>query len=108
MKITVVAEGEEVEFEALALHHALARDVTDVDVPEIGLTGFGAQGGELGTVEGHEILVFGMFVREGLQHIGVVVVRIPDVLISQQGDALQFVFCSHVSFQFFCTREEKP
>ena len=62
---------------------------------EIGLSGFGAQGRELGTVEGHEVLVLGMFVGESLQHVGVIVVTILDVLVSQEGYALQFLFVSH-------------
>ena len=114
MKIAMIAEREEIEFEALAFHHPLTRDITDVEVSEVGLPGLGTKGSELGTIESHEILVFGMFVGKGLQHVGIVVVRILHVLISKQGDSLQFIFCSHTlfgskpCFQFFVLpREEK-
>ena len=95
MEIAVVAEREEVELERLALHHPLARDITNVEVPEIGLTGLGAEGGKLRTIECHEVLVLRMLVGEGLQHLGVVLIRVVYMLVSQQGHALQFVVCSH-------------
>ena len=82
MKIAVVAEGEEVELEALALHHPLARDITDVQVSEIRLPGFGAEGGELRTIESHQIFVLRMLVRKSLQDLRGVVVAILRVLVA--------------------------
>ena len=70
MKIAVIAEGEKVEFERLALHHSLARNITDVDVSKIRLTGFRAKRSKLGAIECDEILVFRMFVWECFQHAG--------------------------------------
>ena len=98
MKIAVVAEGEEVQLERFALDHPFARDIRDVDVSEVGLSCFGTECGELRAVERNEVLVFGMFVREGFQHLGVIVVRVLDVLVSQEGYPLQFIFCSHKMF----------
>ena len=95
MEIAVVAEREEIELEALALYHALARDITNVDVSEIGLPCFGAEGCEFRAVECNEILVLGMFVGKSLQHGRVVVVGILYVLIAKQGNSLQFIFYSH-------------
>ena len=43
VEIAVVAEAEEVELQALALHHACARDVVDDNMSEIGLAGLGTQ-----------------------------------------------------------------
>ncbi len=88
MKIAVVAEGEEVELEALTLYHPFAGDVTDIDVSEIRLTGLRAECRELRAVEGHEIFILGVLVRECLQHLGIIVVAILHALISQQGHAL--------------------
>ena len=111
VEVAVITEGEEVEFEALALYHSLARDVTDVQMSEIGLSRFGTEGGELGTIEGHEVLVFGMFVRESLEHVRIVLIAVLYVLITKQGDALQLIFCSHKMFgskpcfQFFVYTE---
>ena len=42
MEIAVVAEGEEVELEALALHHPFARDITDIQMSEVRLPCFRA------------------------------------------------------------------
>ena len=70
MEVAVVAETEEIEFQALALHHLRAWDVINNKVSEIGLTRLGTQRGELGAVQGHQILVLGMFVLKRLQHLG--------------------------------------
>ena len=43
VEIAVVAETEEVEFQALTLHHACARDIIDDNMAEIGLTSLGTQ-----------------------------------------------------------------
>ena len=88
MEIAVVAEREEVELERLALHHPLARDITNVDMSEVGLSGLGTECGKLRAVEGNEILVFRVFVREGLQHVGIIVVAVLHVLVSQEGNPL--------------------
>ena len=42
MEVAVVAEGEEVELQALRLHHALAGDVEDLDLGKVGLARDGA------------------------------------------------------------------
>ena len=96
VKITMVAEREQVQLEALALDHTFARDITDVDMPEVRLSGFRTKSRELGTVEGHQVLVLGVFVLEGLEHFGVVLVRVCHMLVAKQGHALQFFFCSHI------------
>jgi hypothetical protein len=51
MKITMVTERKEVEFETLALYHPLTRDITNVDVSEVRLPGFRTKCGEFRTVE---------------------------------------------------------
>jgi hypothetical protein len=84
MKISVVTEGEEVELETLALDHPLTRDITDEDMSEIRLSGFRTQGRKLRTIESYQIFVLGVFVRKCLQHVGVIVIAILDVLVSEQ------------------------
>ena len=81
VEVAMVAEAEEVEFEALALHHQRAWNVINNDVPEVGLTCLGAQRGKLGTVERHQIIVFRMLVLEGLQHLGGIVIAILSILV---------------------------
>ena len=84
VEVTVVAETEEIELEALALDHILAGDIVDDDSGEVGLPRLGAQRSELGAVECHEILVVGMLVFERLQYVGAVLGGILDSLIAQQ------------------------
>jgi hypothetical protein len=107
MKIAVIAEREEVELEALAFHHALTRDITNVDMPEIGLTGLRTECGKLRAVERNEILVLRMFVRESLQHLRIIIIAVLHVLISQECNPLQFIFCSHLFSVFIGKRVEK-
>ena len=76
VEVAVVAEGEEVELERLALDHALVGEVGDADLGEVGLAGDGAQAGELGAVELHPVVVLGVFVLEGFQHVGGVVLTV--------------------------------
>lgn len=87
MKITMVAEAEKVELQALALHHQRTRDVIDNDMPKVRLARLGTKRGELRTVERHQIVVLRVFVLEGLQHLRRIVIAVLGVLVSQQRDA---------------------
>ena len=100
VEITMVAEREQIEFQRLGLHHALARDVGDDDSGKVRLPCFGAERGELGTMESDEILVFGVLVDKSLKHLGGVVRRVLGTVCAKQADALQFI-CSTHCFQFF-------
>ena len=94
VEVAVVAETEEVEFQALALHHQRAWDVVYNKVSKIGLTCLGAQGGKLGTIQSHKILVLRMFIFKRLQHLGHIVVVVLRILVAQQRDTFQFLFVS--------------
>ena len=89
MEVAVVAEGKEVEFQALAFDHALAGNVGDANLGKVGLAGDGAERGELRAVEAHPIVVVGMLVDEGFEHFGSVVVGI---LCALAAEVLQ-AFC---------------
>jgi len=73
VEVAVVTETEEVELEALALHHALIGEIADAYLGKVGLAGDGAEAGELGAVELHPVVVLRMFVRKGLQYFWSVV-----------------------------------
>ena len=73
VEIAVIAEREEIELEALRLHHSLVGQIHDLDFSEVGLTGDGTQRGELGTVELHPIVVFLMLILEGLEQRGIII-----------------------------------
>ena len=83
VEIAVVAEREEVEFERLGLHHLLPRNVGYIDGGEVGLPRFGAERGELGTMESNQILVVRMFVYKSFEDFGSVVGRIRGVAVPQ-------------------------
>ena len=102
MKIAVVAEAEEVEFQGFAFHHFDVWDVADVDGGEVGLPGHGTEAGEFGTDEFDEIIVVGMFVVEGFENFWSVAGRILGFLIAQKRDALQlFGIAGHEGFLSF-------
>jgi hypothetical protein len=69
MEVAVVAEGEEVELEALRLDHPFARDVENLDLCKVWLARDGTERGELGAIELHPVVVVGMAVLEGLKHL---------------------------------------
>ena len=94
MEVTMVTEAEEVEFQALALHHERARDVIDDQVTKVGLACLGAQRGKLRAIQGHKILIFRMFVLKSFQHLWGIVIIVLGVLIAQQRDAFQLLFVS--------------
>ena len=80
VEVTVVTEREEIELQALRLHHALAWQIEYLYLCKVWLTRNGAERGELRTVELNPIVVFLMQVLEGLEHIGVVVHRVRSLL----------------------------
>ena len=84
VEVTVVAEAEEVELEALALHHQRARDIINNKVTEVGLTCLRAQRGELRTIQSHKVLVLRMLVLKRLQYLRRIVVVVLRVLVAQQ------------------------
>ena len=88
MKIAVVAEAKEVEFQGLAFHHFDMRDVADVDGSEVRLPSHGAEAGEFGADEFDEIVVVRVFVVECFENFGSVAGRILGFLIAQKRDAL--------------------
>ena len=73
MKVAVVAETEQIELQALTLHHTLTGQVHYLYLGKVGLSGDGTQRCELGTVELHPVIIFRMFVHECLEHLGSIV-----------------------------------
>ena len=73
VEVAMVSEGEEIEFQALTFHHALVGNIKNLDFGEVGLPSDWAERGELGTVELHPIIAFGMTVLEGFEHLGGIV-----------------------------------
>lgn len=73
MEVAVVTEAEEIQLQALALHHFHVGDVFDDNLAEVGLSGNRTEGCELGAVELHPIVVLLVLVLEGLEHLGSIV-----------------------------------
>jgi len=75
MEITVISEGEEIQLQALALHHFLIRDIQNLDFTEVGLAGDRAKRGELRAVELHPVVALRMTVFEGFEDLRCVGLR---------------------------------
>ena len=84
MEVAVVAEAEEIQLQALALHHFHVGDVFDDDLAEVGLSGNRTEGCELGAVKLHPIVVLLVLVLEGLEDARVVGLRIAHPLVAQK------------------------
>lgn len=98
VEIPVIAEGEEIELQALTLHQLLVRYIGDVDGGEVRLAGNGTQAGKLRAVELDEVIVVRVLVAERFQHGGVVVRAVAGVLAAQQGQIFFFSCHGNVSF----------
>jgi hypothetical protein len=85
MKLTAVAEGEEVELEALALYHALVWDIGYAYLGKVWLSRDGAERGELRTVELHPVVIVGMLVLECLEYIRSILRLVVGGLAAQKG-----------------------
>ena len=81
----VVAEGIEVELEGLAFDAELVGDIPDADVPEVGLSGHGAQARELRAVEQDLVVTLRIGVEEGLEFRLVRGVRLLGMAAGKQG-----------------------
>ena len=90
VEVAVAAEAEEVELEALALHHPDVGDVADAQLREVRLSRDRTQRRELRAVETHPVVVVAVFVLEGLEHAGIVVLAIR----SLAAEGLQTIFGS--------------
>ena len=76
VEITMVAEGEEIELQALRLHHALTGDVENLDLRKVGLTGDRTERRKLRTVELHPVIVVRMLVDKRFQHLRRIVLTV--------------------------------
>ena len=96
MESPMVTETEEIELQALALHHLDVGDIVDMDGGEIRLPGDGAEARELRAIEAHPIVVLRMLVGEGLQHLGRVILPV-DGLATQEAQLMLVLSCIHYS-----------
>lgn len=93
VEIPVVAKAEQIQFQALALHHPDVRNITDPDLREVRLPRDRAQARELRAVEPYPVIVILMLVDERLQNLRSVVTFIFS-LLAEGLQALQFSsFC---------------
>ena len=92
VEIALIPEAEEIELERFALDHPLIRDVTDRDRGKIGLSGHGAEGGELRTIKGDPVVAPRVLVGKGFQKAGIVGVGVGGLFVSQLGNALKLFF----------------
>ena len=76
MKIAMVAEAEKIEFQALALHHALTWHIADYYACKIRLTGDRAKRCEFRAVETYHIFLARMLVDKCLKYIRAIIGRI--------------------------------
>ena len=89
MKVAMIAEAEEVELEALALHHLDIRDVLDADLGKVRLAGDGAEAGELRAVEAHPVIMFGVLVLKGFQNFRSVVLTVFGLAAAEMGKGIE-------------------
>ena len=72
----MIPETEQVDLQAFTLHQPVSGYISYYDLGEIGLSGYGTKGSELGAIKFDPIIVFGMFISECLENIGGIMVGI--------------------------------
>ena len=95
MEIPMIAETEQIQFQALALDHPHVWNITDPDLGEVRLSRDRAQARELRAVEPHPVIVVLMLVDERLQDLRSIVTSIFS-LLSEGLKALQFSSFRHI------------
>ena len=98
VKITMIAEAEEVKLQTLRLHHPLVGEIVDANLGEVRLTRDGTQTREFRAVEPHPIVIVGMLVHKCLKHLGGIIALILS-LTSKGRQPFLFSFL-HNSFSF--------
>ena len=66
MKVTMITEAKQVELQALAFHHALARNIRDINGSEVGLSRDRTKTCKFRAVELNKIVVFGVLIEKRL------------------------------------------
>ena len=102
MKIAVIPEAEQIQFQRLAFHHDFIRHIGNIKGCKVRLSGNRAKACKFWTVKLDKIIVVWMLIDECFQHLWVIVVRVLGVLVAQQGHAICFFFGStgHVRISF--------
>ena len=72
MKRTMIAETEQVQFQAFTFYHPFAGNVLNVYGGKIGLRGNGAKACKFRAVETYPVIVVRMRILEGFEDVGVV------------------------------------
>lgn len=96
VKIAVVAEAEQIQLQALAFHHALARNIGDINGGKIRLPRNRAKTRKFWTVELNKIVIFRVLIQKRFQHAGIIICWILSVLVAKKGNAL-FQFSRYIS-----------
>ena len=73
VEVAVVAEREQIQFQALAFHHPAVGYIHDAYLRKVGLSCDGAQRSEFRAEKLHPVVVVGMLVLKRLQHFGSIV-----------------------------------
>ena len=95
MKIAMISKAEQIELEALALHHPLSGNVGYYYMAKIRLSGFGTQCCKFGTVKCHYILIFRVFVFERLKQLRRIIGRICHPIAAKKRYAVKFRVFPH-------------
>ena len=94
VKVTVVAETEQIQFQTLAFHHLHIRQIADTDFRKIRLSGNRTQTGKLRAVETYPIIILRMLVDKSLEHLGCIILLVGGGLTQHR----QFIFSFHTSY----------
>ena len=100
MEGAVVAEGEEIDLQRLALHHPHVGDVADPYLGKVRLPRDRAEAGELRAIEADPVVVVRVLIDKRLQYRRIVVLRVVRIVRAEQLQPFLFslfvCMCCHI------------
>ena len=103
MEISMVPETEEIELEALALHHLHVWNIAYDYIGEVWLTCDRTKAGEFRAVEFHPVIVLLMFVDECFENFRSVILFVDGFFVPEKCQSL-FVGSLHILLVLFCAK----
>ena len=98
MEVAMITEREEIEFQALALHHSHVWHILYLYLCKVRLSGNRTERSELRAVEKHPVVILRMFVLKALKHLRSIVLTIFR-LLTKRLEVVFFAICNFIQLK---------
>ncbi len=98
MEVAMITEREEIEFQALALHHPHVWHILYLYLCKVRLSGNRTERSELWAVEKHPVVILWMFVLKALKHLRSIILTIFR-LLTKRLEVVFFAICHFIQLK---------